>query len=153
MKTINKVVTIIIALICAFTFLGCDTEYNSTGVTGGNFGKEYTLQIGNINYTLILYQNPTTKVFTEEFPKKITMGELNGNEKYYYTNYDLPTKAENIKTIHIGDVMLYGADCIVIFYKEFTTTYNYTKLGYIKDTTGLVAALGTGSAQVIFSDK
>jgi hypothetical protein len=47
--------------------------------------------------------------------------------------------------------MLYGSTCLVLFYKDFSTSYSYTKLGSIEDISGLTDALGGGSVQVTFS--
>ena len=29
--------------------------------------------------------------------------------------------------------MLYGSDCLVLFYKTFSTNYSYTKIGKVKE--------------------
>jgi len=78
------------------------------------------------------------------------MVELNGNEKYVDLSRNLPTNAANPGTIQNGDLMLYGSATLVLFYKTFSTSYSYTKLGRIDDVTGLVAALGTGNVIVSF---
>ena len=78
------------------------------------------------------------------------MNELNGNEKYYYMPTGLPAAASSPGTIQAGDLMLYGSDCVVLFYKTFATTYNYTRLGYLDDPSQLESALGPGGATVRF---
>lgn len=89
--------------------------------------------INNDEYTIDLEDNETVKAFVELLPLKMDMKELNGNEKYYYLNKSLPSDSSNIKKITAGDVMLYGDDCLVIFYKSFNTSYSYTKIGHINN--------------------
>lgn len=46
--------------------------------------------------------------------------------------------------------MLFGSDCVVLFYQSFDTRYSYTRIGRVVDPTGIVETLGTGSATVTF---
>ena len=46
-------------------------------------------------------------------------------------NNSLTTNSYNPNHIVKGDVMLYGNNCLVIFYKSFDTSYSYTKIGHI----------------------
>lgn len=78
------------------------------------------------------------------------MSELNGNEKYYYLPDRLPTDAEHIGHIYAGDIMLYGSECLVLFYEELSATHSYTKLGFVENAEGLAAALGNGNSKVSF---
>ncbi len=90
------------------------------------------VNIDNKNYIATLEQNETTKKFINMLPQEFNMNELNGNEKYVYLNYTLPTKEYNPKHIEAGDIMLYGNNCLVVFYKSFDTSYSYTKIGHIE---------------------
>lgn len=75
---------------------------------------------------------------------------LNGNEKYYYLPEFLPTNSQRPGNIHAGDLMLYGSDCLVLFYESFPSGYSYTRLRTVDDPNGLAAALGSRSVKVIF---
>lgn len=110
-----------------------------------------TIQIGNTSYPVSFYDNATTQALMDKLPLTIEMAELNGNEKYYYFSDALPKDARRVGSIKAGDVMLYGSDCLVIFYKEFATSYSYTPIGRIEDPDGLAQALGSGSVQITFS--
>ena len=54
-------------------------------------------------------------------------------------------------TINEGDLMLYGDNCLVLFYKTFNTSYSYVKLGHIDNTVGFTKAIGSDSVKVTFS--
>lgn len=111
-----------------------------------------TIQVGNTRYTVSLNDNATTQALTPKLPMTLTMDELNGNEKFHYLSETLPTDSQRVGRIKAGDVMLYGSDCLVIFYKDFSTSYNYTPIGRIEDPAGLAQALGRGSVEVMFSN-
>jgi hypothetical protein len=76
----------------------------------------------------------------------INMSDLNANEKYFDLPNSLPANASNTGTIQPGDLMLYGSNTLVLFYKSFSTSYNYTRLARIDNPSGLAAALGSGNA-------
>ncbi|MDR3766586.1 MAG: cyclophilin-like fold protein [Butyricicoccus sp.] len=91
---------------------------------------------------------PATEVLLDLLPLTLDMQELNGNEKYATLPQALPTDATQPGQIHTGDLMLYGSDCLVLFYEDFPTSYSYTPLGKIDDPQGLAQALGTGNVEV-----
>lgn len=125
--------------------------YTSIETDKSKSGETMNIQIGDKNFTVVLYDNESSKALLSQMPLTVNMGELNGNEKYYYLQDDLPTKSERVRTVNIGDLMLYGSNCLVLFYKTFSTSYSYTKLGYIENHAGLASALGTGNVKVIFT--
>lgn len=95
-----------------------------------------------------LQDNETTQALRELLPLTMDMTELHGNEKYYNLAGSLPVNEEHINTIYAGDLMLFGSDCLVLFYEDFETSYSYTRLGRIDDTEGLSDTLGRGTAKV-----
>ena len=84
-------------------------------------------------YNAILEENKTVQSFINMLPQEYNMSELNGNEKYIYLDETLPTNSYNPKHIEKGDIMLYGNNCLVVFYKSFDTSYSYTKIGHIEN--------------------
>jgi len=99
------------------------------------------------------YDNKTARALLKKAPVKYKMSELNGNEKYKYLKYSLPMREQKVTRIKAGDIMLYGSDCLVIFYKSFSTPYSYTKIGRIRNTKGLKKAAGKGRVTVRISKK
>jgi hypothetical protein len=108
------------------------------------------IKVGNKRFPATLEDNATAKAFKALLPMTIQMTELNGNEKYFRLSVNLPTNASNPGTIQTGDLMIYGQNTLVLFYKSFPTSYSYTRLGRINDTAGLAAALGSGDVTVSY---
>lgn len=108
------------------------------------------IEVGDNIFYAKLYNNETTQAFIKQMPITLNMNELNGNEKYYYFSESLPTKIEKTSDVQKGDIMLFGSDCLVLFYEDLSTSYQYIRLGYIEDTFGLAAALGNGTAKITF---
>jgi hypothetical protein len=108
------------------------------------------IKIGTKTFQAVLADNPTANAFRSLLPLTLSMTELNGNEKYFDLPHNLPTSAANPRKIQSGDLMLWGANTMVLFYKSFPTPYSYTKLGMIENPEGLSAALGSSSIVVSF---
>ena len=83
-------------------------------------------------------------------PMTLEMNELNGNEKYHFLSGELPTASEQPSEIRVGDIMLYGSNCVVLFYKTFPSSYSYTRIGRIDDVAGLQEAVGSAGVTVQF---
>jgi hypothetical protein len=113
-------------------------------------GNKMKIKIGSDIFKATIYENKTTEVFKSMLPLTLNMSELNNNEKYAQLSSDLPTNAENIKTIQKGDIMLWGNNTLVVFYKTFPTSYRYTKIGRIENLDNLVSALGNDDVTVMF---
>ena len=110
-----------------------------------------TITINGQVFYATLYDNETVATLKEKMPLTLDMSELNGNEKYNYLSFSLPTNASNPGQIHAGDLMLYGSDCLVLFYESFSTSYRYTPIGRVNDPSGLADAVGHGGVQVTFA--
>lgn len=91
------------------------------------------LILNNVSYMVTLEDNDTAKALVNLLPLDLTMRELNGNEKYVYLPNHLPSDPKEIATIKRGDLMLYGTNCLVLFYKSFKTTFPYTKIGRVEN--------------------
>ena len=114
---------------------------------------DITLSIGDRSFTATMEQNSTAEAFRALLPLTLEMQELNGNEKYHYLTQSLPTNRTKVSTIHAGDIMLYGDNCVVVFYETFTTSYQYTPIGHITNPEGLKSALGSGKVTINFTIK
>ncbi|MBR1414200.1 MAG: hypothetical protein IJ574_06035 [Bacilli bacterium] len=117
----------------------CNNNNESVKVSD-NLISVLKVNINNVDYTMNLENNKTVEEFVNILPKTFKMNELNGNEKYVYLDESLTTNSSNPKTINVGDVMLYGDNCLVIFYKTFDTSYSYTKIGHIDNLPDLGAS-------------
>lgn len=120
-------------------------EITATAVT------ELRIQAGDRVFTPQLEDTPPAQALAAAMPMTLNMDEMNGNEKYFFLSDALPTNAERPGHIAAGDLMLYGDNCLVLFYESFQSAYSYTRLGSITDTAGLADALGSGSVEVTFS--
>lgn len=106
------------------------------------------LTVNGAAFTARLEDNAAARALASRLPASWTMKELNGNEKYVYLDPLFPTSAKRPAKIRAGDLMLYGNDCVVLFYKSFLTPFRYTPLGRVDDPAGLEQAAGKGSAKV-----
>jgi hypothetical protein len=137
--------------------LGCSQAPSvaQTNVEAGNVADRpkntrMKITIGSKVYNATLFKNRTAEAFKALLPLTLDMEELNGNEKKFDLAEPLPDDASNPKTISSGDLMIWGRNTVVLFYKSLPTSYSYTRLGRIEDPAGLENAVGKGNVKVTF---
>lgn len=136
---------------------GSDNNGNNNGNNdnknnGGEneMSRTIIIRVGDRNFAATLEDNATARAFAALLPMTVTMNEMNGNEKYHYLSENLPTDSYRPGTISNGDLMLYGSSCVVLFYETFSSSYSYTRIGWLDNPTGLASALGRGNVNVTF---
>lgn len=111
------------------------------------------IKVNNKIFKIVLEDNKTVKSLTQKLPITLEMSDLNNNEKYCYLDFTLPTDSKSVKNIKKGDVMLFGNSCLVIFYKSFTTSYSYTKIGHIENPADIETALSKKDIKVVLTEN
>ena|SRR5215203_3364528 len=145
-------VAFLACLICIPLF-GCSKNNEITSSindTSNARSMKLKVTVGSNTFSATVFNNATATAFKAKLPLTINMKELNANEKYFDLPDNLPANASNPNTIQAGDVMLYGSNTLVLFYKTISTSYNYTRLARIDNPSGLAAALGSRNITVKF---
>lgn len=115
-----------------------ESNINTTNIESEkNLISNIKVMIDGKTYNAKIEDNEAAQNFANMLPLELNMSELNGNEKYAYLDKKLPTNVYNPKHIESGDIMLYGNNCLVVFYKSFDTQYSYTKIGNIENLVDL----------------
>jgi len=147
----------LLLIFASFTFCasGCskDDQPLATQNNGNNNiqnGSKMKITVGTAVFTATLNDNATATAFKAILPITINMSELNANEKYFYFSKTLPVNASRGGKIQAGDLMVYGNNCLVLFYENLNTSYSYSRIGKIENVNGLRTALGIGDVTVRF---
>jgi Cyclophilin-like family len=111
------------------------------------------MTVGERRFSITLADNEAAHSFAALLPLTLDMPDLNGNEKHVKLPRALPANASRPRTIRNGDLMLWGADTLVVFYKTFDSPYSYTRLGRIDDPAALPQMLGRGEVRIVFTKK
>src|SRR5215207_226441 len=146
----KAVFTFLAFLICIQLFACNKNNEMASSIhdTSNTGSMKLKITIGSNTFNATFYNNETATAFKTKLPLTIDMKELNGNEKYFDLPDNLPANASNPGSVQAGDLMLYGSNTLVLFYKSFSTSYNYTRLARGGSPSGLAAALGSGNATV-----
>jgi hypothetical protein len=144
----------LLSLIC-IQLSACNSinEIEQTNIpnnTSNTDTSKMKITIGKNIFTATFYNNATATAFKAKLPMTINMTALNENEKYFDLPNALPANASNPGTIQNGDLMLYGSNTLVLFYKTFSTSYSYTRIARIENPSGLATVLGSGNVTVTF---
>lgn len=141
---------LVFSIASLFSVFACDADIRGIADNADTLSNQMKLTIGTAVFTATLLDNETARALKAMLPLTLNMSELNGNEKYFHFPDDLPANASNLRTIHSGDLMLWRANSLVLFYETFSTSYSYSPIGSIDDPSGLALALGSGSVTVRF---
>ena len=142
----------VISILTLIFFSGCANSQEATAQVEKSEVVTTNIKIivNGKTFDAVLEDNESARKLLEKMPLEVTMTELNGNEKYYRFNENFPSADERVGNIKIGDIMLYSSSYVVIFYKDFPTSYSYTRLGKILNADEFAKILGSGNVKVKF---
>ena len=109
---------------------------------------KYFIKINDHEFLFELKDTAVANEIKAKLPFTIKMENLNGNEVYHRFGQDFTKNEKSVGTINTGDIYLYQSDCLVLFYKTFSTSFKYSEIGKLKDPTGLDNAIGSGDVTV-----
>lgn len=115
--------------------------------------NQMELSLNGQTYQVATEHNATAQALKKQLPLTVQMKELNGNEKYHYFNHHLPANDHKVKHIKKGDLMLYDGKCLVLFYKDFSTPYQYTRIGHVENFDQVANKLGKQSIKITLRAK
>lgn len=108
--------------------------------------------VNDTQFTATIEDTAAGQELLARLPLTLSMEELHGNEKYCYTDESFGGETYVPDTIEAGDLMVFGSDCLVLFYETFANGgWSYARVGRIDDPSGLADACGAGTATVTFS--
>ncbi len=140
-----------IFIFVAFFLSGCSAEkIQNFEQKNEEVEMKIKISIGEKIFYATLENNATTQEFIKKLPLEVKMTELNGNEKYFKFAESFLTNDEKIGKIHSGDLMLFGSNYLVLFYKDFSTNYSYTRIGKIENAENLSEFVGDGDIRAKF---
>lgn len=148
-KNFHLVVAIILGLLL---IPGIASANKKEGATH-NMNNEIVLSYNGKDYQVTTENNATVKALSSRLPLTMKMNELNGNERFHYLSKRLPSNDKAVKNIKKGDIMLYNSNCIVLFYKDFKTSYSYTRIGHVNDFSSVANKLGKGNVTITLKNK
>ena len=106
------------------------------------------LEVNGYTFEVELENNTSAKALREYVSKEkrtLSLDDYGNFEKVGDLGITLPRNDETI-TMKEGDLILYSGNKLCLYYNQ--NTWDFTKLGHIKDTTHLKEVLGKGSVQV-----
>ena len=140
----------LVMLMALMIFTGCGETQSAENNLKVASAMQIKISVGSKTFDAVLEDNAAAQEFYKMLPLEITMNELNGNEKYYRLGKNLPSNDRRAGTINAGDLMLWSSNTVVLFYKNFSSGYSYTRLGKILNPNGLLDSVGSGNISVKF---
>lgn len=112
--------------------------------------ERINLVINGKSYPAILSNNVSAKALVSRMPFTKILKTYQDQEMYTYLTTPIESDPQSVNGIHAGDLMLFGEDCLMLFFQNSNNTYRYTPLASIMDTRGLVSLMSQGSVTVTF---
>ena len=106
------------------------------------------LEVNGYTFEVELENNTSAKALREYVSKEkrtLSLDDYGNFEKVGDLGTTLPRNDKTLTTKE-GDIILYLGNKLCLYYNQ--NTWDFTKLGHIKDTTYLKEVLGKGSVQV-----
>lgn len=110
--------------------------------------KKMKLEVNGYTFEIDLENNTSAKAFKEYVSKEkrvLSLDDYGNFEKVGDLGTTLPRNDKTLTTKE-GDIILYLGNKLCLYYNQ--NTWDFKKLGHIKDTTYLKEALGKGSVTV-----